>query len=385
MTSTDLGALERMLSGKGPGAAIDELCRLLRDGKDYGSLFYALLMKKRQELGVNPIPTGPSNELPAAAHAPYEEAIREAGRLVGQLYLGEGNIPQAYAYFRMLGEPQPVAEALEKLQPGPEQDIQPFVQIAFYEGVRPQKGFDWILERFGLCSSITTLSGHEQALAPDDRRYCVGRLARALYRELTERLAGDIERREGKAPPAGLRVRELMAGRDWLFDDEFYHVDVSHLSSVVQLAVHLEPGEELEMVREMCAYGQRLSTRFQYASDPPFEDRYKDYGVYFSIIAGDNVEEGIAHFRAKAENADPDEIGTYPAEVLVNLLLRLNRTEEALEVARRFLSKVDNRQLSCPSLVELCQRTKNYAALAEMAREQGDPVHFLAGLIAAQK
>ena len=41
---------------------------------DYGSLFYALLMKKRVELGVSPFPTGPSADLPPHTHEPYEDA-----------------------------------------------------------------------------------------------------------------------------------------------------------------------------------------------------------------------------------------------------------------------------------------------------------------------
>ena len=44
-------------------------------------------------------------------------------------------------------------------------------------------------------------------------------------------------------PPTATTIRELMAGRDSLFADEFYHVDVSHLSSVVQMSLHLSPSE----------------------------------------------------------------------------------------------------------------------------------------------
>jgi hypothetical protein len=32
----------------------------------------------------------------------------------------------------------------------------------------------------------------------------------------------------------------------------------------------------------------------------------------------------------------------------------------------------------------LCQQTGEYRTLAEVAREQGDPVHFLAGLLASK-
>jgi hypothetical protein len=97
---------------------------------------------------------------------------------------------------------------------------------------------------------------------------------------------------------------------------------------------------------------------------------------------GENVEEGLAHFRAKVEKADPENDGTFPAEVLVNLLLRLGRPAEALAVARRHLTGATGRPLSCPGIVELCQQAGDYAALAEVAREQGDPVHYLAGMLA---
>jgi hypothetical protein len=63
----------------------------------------------------------------------------------------------------------------------------------------------------------------------------------------------------------------------------------------------------------------------------------------------------------------------------------LDRDTEALATARKYLATADNRQLSCPSIVELCQKTNDYRTLAEVAREQGDAVHFLAGLLASRK
>src|SRR5207248_3990427 len=151
-------------------------------------------------------------------------------------------------------------------------------------------------------------------------------------------------------------VRELMAGRDWLFEEDFYHIDVSHLGAVVQMSTTLPPGPELDLTRELCAYGQKLSPRFQYPGEPPFEDQYQDYGVYLDILAGVNVEAGLAHFRDKLERSNPEEDGTGPAEVLVNLLLKLERPREALEVARKRLAAVDGRPLSCPGISELCRR-----------------------------
>src|SRR5262245_51611646 len=36
------------------------------------------VMKKRHELGLSPVPTGPSSDIPTAAVDPYEEGIRNA-------------------------------------------------------------------------------------------------------------------------------------------------------------------------------------------------------------------------------------------------------------------------------------------------------------------
>ncbi|HEV3145581.1 MAG TPA: hypothetical protein VGZ47_16930, partial [Gemmataceae bacterium] len=123
----------------------------------------------------------------------------------------------------------------------------------------------------------------------------------------------------------------------------------------------------------------------QYQGTPPFEKTYEDIDVYLSIILGEDVEAGLQHFRDKiTANRDegPDQ---FAAEVLVRILIRLDRVPEALQVATEYLIDVDERQLSCPGAFELAQRLKDYQALAETARARQDPVHFLAGLIAAGK
>jgi hypothetical protein len=388
------GELEQTLTDEGAEAAIERLCATLREKKDYGNLFYALLLKKRHELGVSPLPGDAAQDLPQAAVAPYEEAIRQAGRLVGQLYLDDGDIPRAWVYFRMLGEPEAVAKALETYQfklrddtagevDDPEADIrQQLIDIAFNQGVHPRKGFDWILENYGICSTITTVTSHH-GMPVDIREYCIKGLVRALHDQVRQRLTDEITSHEGQTP-ATRSIRDLMAGRDWLFGEDCYHVDTSHLSAVVQMSIELQPGAELDLARELCLYGQRLCPRFQYPGYPPFEDQYGDYGIYLDVLAGENTEAGLAHFRAKIDKADPQTEGTLAAEVLVNLYLRLKRPAEALAVARRYLTGKDDGQRSCPNIAELCSLANDYRTLAEVARDQGDAVHFMAGLLATK-
>jgi hypothetical protein len=132
----------------------------------------------------------------------------------------------------------------------------------------------------------------------------------------------------------------------------------------------------------MCAYGRKLSPKFRYHSEPPFEDQYVDYDRYLAILTGEDVEGGLAHFRAKVDANDPQTAGTFPAEIYINLLMRLGRPEEALQAVRKYLAPLGDVRLSCPSLVDLAQQTKRFDILAETAREQGNPVNFMAGLIA---
>lgn len=382
MPSPPFDQLHQTLSSQGPAAAIDALCADLKSSKDYANLFYALLMKKRHELGASPVATGSNQDLPEGIHQAFEDGIRQAAQTVGGLYLDDGNIPQAWGYFRMLGETEPVRQALEKLQPGADDDLQPVIDIAFHQSVHPRKGFDLILERYGICSAITNLGG-DGGMAPDARNYCIQRLVRSLHAELTERLKADIAQRHGFAP-TGQSIPELIAGRAWLFEDDCYHIDVSHLSSVAQMSMQLEPCAELGLARELCAYGKQLSPRFSFNADPPFDNPYVDYDAYLSTLTGEDVEGGLAHFHKKADEADPETVGTFPAEVLVNLLVRLERPKEALAVARKHLAKLGDQRLSCPSIVDLCKLTEDYQTLAEVAREQGNAVNFVAGIIAAK-
>lgn len=380
--SAPFTALRQELTAAGPLAAADKLCAHLREAGDYQALFYALLLKKRVQLGVSPFPTGPAADLPESTHAEYEQAIREAGREVGHIYLKRNELAKAWGFFRMLGEPDPVKAALEAYTPGEDDDTYAVVDIAWQQGVYPTKGFDLVLARNGICSAITMVGGADLSRTPDVRDHCVKGLVRALYDQLKERLTNDLSAR-GVKVPADASVREIITGRDELFTDDAYHVDTSHLSSVVQFAMHLPPCRETELATELCEYGAKLSPNLQGDTHPPFENGYADYKVYLDIVADRNREAGIEHFKAKLPAAK--EMGnTLPAEVLVNLLLRLDRLPDAVAIAKKNLADVGEQELSCPPLAELARRAKDYETLASSAAQNGDAVTYLAGLIAGR-
>lgn len=372
--------LRKTIAAEGPTAAVEQLVAELRQADDFQNLFYALLLKKRVELGVSPFPTGPASELPPETHEPYEQAIRQAGREVGHALLERKRFSHAWGFFRMLGEPEPVRAALADYQPGPDEDIYPLIEIAWQGGVLPKKGFDLVLDRHGVCSAITMVNSSDMASNVELRDYCFGRLVRALHAQLSDRLRADLAGR-GQAVPADATITQIVETHPELFAEDSYHIDTSHLSSVVQMSTYLPAGPENDLARELCLYGRRLSRGLQGHNEAPFEDGYDDYLAFLEVVAGRNVDEGLSRFRMKAER-EAAEGSTYAAQVYVNLLVRTNRLTEALAAAKQFLLAEDDRNLICPGVNELAKRLGDHGALAEAAQARNDPVSFLASLIA---
>src|SRR5262249_19126497 len=278
--------LKSQLAKAGPTAAIDQLCEALRKEKDYAKLFYAMLMRKRVAMGISPLPTAGANDLTPAQQEEYEEAIRVACREVGGLAIAEGNIPFAFNFFRMIGELEPVRDAIDRYNPGPDDDVQPVIEVAYQNGVHPKKGFDLVVDRYGICSAITTDSGYDPNMGQDVRSHCIQRLVRSLHGQLFERLKTEVAGQQGFTPTA-TTITDLIAGRDWLFGDDMYFTDTSHLSSVVQMSIELDTPAELKLARELCAYGSRPPPPLPDAGTPAVGEQYPDGDMGFGGRLGE--------------------------------------------------------------------------------------------------
>ena len=376
MTDDVFDSLQQSLESGGATAAFDFLVEKFRDQKKYATLFEARMMKTRHEFGLPLIQTEPSADLPAEKRKAYEQATIQAAREVGSLFLEDGDIPRAWPYFRAIGEPGPVAEAIERLEAEGE-NLDRVIEIAYHERVHPKKGLELILANHGICRAITFFG---QYPGPEGREESAALLVNNLHEELAAKLKRVIAGQEGQAPETD-SVSELVAGRDWLFEGNSYYIDTSHVSSVVQMSPELTNPQTLKRVVELTDYGKRLSSMFQSQGHPPFEDVYVDHGIYLRALLGEDVEAGIARFRDKVASSDPQEVGYAPAEVLVKLLVRLERYREAVDVSRQYLRDANPNELSCPSTVQLCQLAGDYQQLGELAREKGDLLSFTAAAL----
>jgi hypothetical protein len=379
---TALARIDQALAQGGPSAAIEVLIAAVADQDGPRALLDALLLRARHDLGMPALMAGPLGTLPPAVRDAFEQRYIEAVRLVGTRLLDRGDVLGAWPYFRLLGEREPVAAALEAVEPGAgAEDVSTLIEIALGQGAHPRRGYELVLAHYGICPAITAF----EQLPEDEavRAACAAALIRALHEQLAGNLRGEIARRGEPDPPAGCTVAGLVAGRDWLFDDEAYHVDVSHLAAAVRLSPLLDDPEALRLARGLAAYGSRLDPRHRYPGEPPFDDLYAGHAAYLDALLGVDVESNLAHFEQALEQAAAagPEAAAWPAQVLVRLLDRLGRVEEAIAVARDHLGNAPEGSLFCPTLVELCRKASRPDLLAAWARERGDLVRYTAALL----
>lgn len=359
--------LDQAFGQGGSPAAFDALITRLQEEKRYAHLFEARLMRKRHELGL-PLAGEAASALP-------QDFVANAAREAGEAYLAAGDIGRAWPYYRALQEPGPVKAAIEQT---PVEDAKDeIIEVALYERVHPVRGYQMVLSTHGSCRAITCI---DQYPDPESREAALEILVKALHGELIGNLARVIETQEGAAP-ADRSMRALLAGRDWLFGEYDYYLDTSHLLSALRFAVESENPEVWRHALDFAEYGEHLGPMFRYAGDPPFEKPFTDHAVFLRGLLGIDPDTSVAHFRRIAETADPDRIGTYPAQVLVRYLLRLKRPQEAIEVFEQFLMDTDPQYLSCPNLTQLCQIAGDHERLRRVARGRGDVLSYLASYV----
>jgi len=372
VSSEAFARLEEALRSEGPQAALDLVADEFRSQKNYPKAMEARLMKKRRELGLPLIQAEVPDGLPEPVRRAYEEAFVEAARETGTLFLNDGDIVRAWPYFRALGEPGPVAAAIERLAPAEDQDA--ILEIAYLERVNPRKGFELILADHGLCRAITFFDQYPGREGKQESRRL---LVRTLHRELVESLKHAIARAEGQAPETE-SVGELIEGREWLFGEHCYYVDTSHLVAVLRFSLESEDIETLWLAVELAEYGRRLHPMFHFPGQPPFENVYEDSGIYLRALAGEDVTPAKDHFQRKIDG-DDTEAAQAAAQALVALLARRGLYAEAIQVSLAHLGEAPAGQLACPSVFELCQASGDHARLMELARERGDLLSFVAG------
>lgn len=407
-------SLKESLAKGGKSELLDSLAKRLREEGKYHELFEVLKMLSRQRLGL-PIVHFPDEEIEdPQLREKLEDALFEVCREVGTLFMKSGQIQESWVYLRPVGDTKLVQEMLKDVEVTDE-NVDTLIGILLSEGVDPKRGFEIVLERYGTCNAITTFDSEMPRRSIADQQAAASLLVRHLYAELKDNLAHDIARRSqadvegaGEQAPGDestgsesddendgaespevtalkeQSISELLSDRSFLLDDHTYHIDTTHLASVVRFAKLLNDEGDLQLALELTHYGKGLSDQYQYEGDEPFTDVYPDHERFFNVLLDNDVEGGLEFFRAKAEQVDAYTQGTMSAEVYVDLLCRTGRHEEALAASIEHLKGRPTMGIA-PSLLEICRQANRYESLLDYCQSQDDLLGYGTGLILAEE
>lgn len=374
-------ALESAHAAGGAGAVFDRLVEALIEREDFHKLFDAALLRKKHELGLPLHRPTSFEDVPAELKEDFEKTYVASAREVGERLLGQGKLGQAWIYFHAIREVAPVTAAIEAF-PMPQQTTEAseeIIDLGLFKGLHPTKGLQVMLRTHGTCSTITSLDQQFAQLKAEDRAACAAVLVRRLHEDLLQSVQHEVRQRM-PLTPAAKSLRELIEGRDWLFEDNNYHIDVSHLHSTVRFARALAlEAPELMLARDLSEYGARLSPQFQYGGDPPFDEFYPAHIQFFRFLSNDDRPSAVAYFRQKLEQQADGTDQALIAYVLVDLLVRIQQFDEAIPLAEKYLVSADDDFAS--AFAELCQQAQRFDALRRSAAERNDLVTYAAALL----
>src|SRR5262245_22878417 len=383
MTSSDFDQLQTTFASGGADATLDGAATLLRQQKKFHELFEVLKMQLRRKLGLSLLAGDATEGLSDEQRLKLEDGLVGACREIGSALLAEGQIREGWMYLRPVGDKAEAARLLGQVA-ATDENYEDLIDVCLHEGIDVGRGYGLVLDHFGTCNAITTYDSSLARRPRADQAPAAKLLLKRVQEDLVASVKADIARQEG-TPPKEQTLRDLVRDRDWLFQDNSYHLDTTHLAATVRIARALTASDDLRLALDLTEYGRRLSQQFQYQGDEPFAEMYPANALYFQALLGQNVEEALAYFKNKAEMLDPQYHGYTAIETYVDLLTRLGRHAEALAAAMKFGLGSIQPLGSAPPLVELANRAGDYSSLLSHCREKQDLLGFAAALVQSSK
>ncbi|MCA9066139.1 MAG: hypothetical protein KDA96_23890, partial [Planctomycetaceae bacterium] len=261
----------------------------------------------------------------------------------------------------------------------PDERFDAMMNVALYEGAHVVRGLEFLLRTHGTCNTVTAMSQLIQQMSPEERRKSAAMMVRSLYEDLSASVKRHVEQRQPVLNPAA-SLTELIGSREWLFADGNYHVDVSHLHSIVAFARHLQREDpELRLAIEMARYGSQLSEHLRYPGDVPFDDYYTAHLHFLNALAGDEVDEGLDYFIGRLEHEPDERDRQLIAFVIVDLANRVGQIPRALEAAAPYVSRMEDH--SGFSFTSFCIQHGRSDVLEAMARKNDDVLGVATALL----
>ena len=380
--------LRELSDRRGPSAAVERFIGVCRNEKRPHELFEALKLKARLDHGLTAFAIE-GEELDVAIRHPLEDAMLEGCREVGTMLMEAGRFREGWMFLRPVGDRLAAAQALQAANVTDENRDE-FIELLLYEGIDTRRGFEMFLESRGVCPAITAFDQIMAQRPAKDRQAAAGILVRRLHADLLTAIRYDLERRfskslpESSEPGAGSIVKIIKEHPEAVAEGA-YHLDTTHLSAVVRMGRSLEDKHDLTLALELAEYGAMLSSQYQYPGEEPFSDNYVDHAAFYRTLLGQDVDEGLARFKAKAHSQELREQGTQPIEVYLELLSRVGRKAEALETALALIPEQSPSLAYAPLLLSLCQTSSDWERVLKYCETRNDLLGYLIALSGRQE
>ncbi len=362
----------------GVDAMLEVLANNLATQERWHALFDVRLIQNRLAIGLSPV--GDTGTIDSATRDKLDNASLKACREVGWPLLDRGDVAEAWMYLRASCDASEVATRLSALVDRPE-CAEGIVRVALWEGVDPALGLSVVLRDQGTCSGITAFDQASGHISTAHREGAIEVLINHIHRELQNAIAADMARRGRETSPND-SIPQLLALVEDIHKDSGFHLDVSHLASVMRIARPSTHPITLSKSWELAMYGRRLPADLCYAGESPFEDLYKASCLWFGAQIGkENIDHALEYFSTIESATSPAEEGTYPLEVIVTLLHRVGRSQEALDIMLKRLPENTPTSGLLPSVVLLAQAAHAYESLRNICRQRGDEVTFATTLV----
>ena len=123
-----------------------------------------------------------------------------------------------------------------------------------------------------------------------------------------------------------------------------------------------------------------MCIRDRYPAEPPFDQFYEAHVNYLRALAGANADKSLAWFRKRLAGAEDPQDQQMTAYVLVDLLRRIDKLDDAVHFAAEHLQDLDDPQGF--SFAALCHEAGAFTKLKESAQKKSDAVAYVSALLA---
>lgn len=356
--------------------AIDELILQQTTHHDAHGLLMARLLKHRFEMGLSLTRLTSFDDIPDHLKDEFEKRYIAELEQLGQELLERHEIAKAWQYFRVINKTTPVAQAIENVPADGRQDdqIEEIIQLAVYDLVNPAHGLKLMLRSNGMCNTVTAFDQVYLQMTLAQRIKASAFLVEAMHDELAHAVRRHAEEKVAMLP-ANMSLRQLITDHPWVFENSSYHTDLSHLSSVIRFARCLtNQSAQLSLIDDLLAYGQQLDCDLMPHHDTPFEDFFIAHQHFFDVISAKDIEGGLNYFRQKTDSAEDEQDRSLAALVLIDLLSRLKRFEEAAPLVLQYLT---DERIHGSAFVDFCRDAKQFGLLKQHAEKTNNPLLYL--------